>query len=309
MAVDDEDIVLTDDKPARLERAPAERPEPPQTKTAPAEDDELATLRASIATKDAEAKAERDRRLSAERERDDARRRTEAEVSDHTSSKEIAINNAISAWSQEVASLKGAYASALARQDFNEAAEIQARLVDTSASIRDANREKQALANWKQQQVQAAEQQRQQPVDPLGALSPQSRQWLEAHPDIRPGSPQWTRAMGADQLAKGEGIVADSPQYFDRIETLLGLKQPTVAEVNLDDDEPPVRVRSTPEVSMSTPPSRGNGAGAPREESRIKLTKGERDTALAMTSLGKTPQERLEAYARSKRELQKEGRL
>jgi hypothetical protein len=111
--------------------------------------------------------------------------------------------------------------------------------------------------------------------------------------------------VAAHQLAIARGAEADTDDYFERVEAVLGVNRQSR---NSDDYSDPVSSASSPSKGRvvsppAAPVSRGsNGVGGNPRPNVVRLTAAERETArdLGMTN---------EDYARNKVALQREGKL
>lgn len=257
-------------------------------------DDELAAMREEVEAKKKEVEEEQARRRATEAELAKARQEVESTMGESVRSRELAINNFIAANEQERQTISAKIAQA--RAAGNVAAEMEniEKLADLRFQRRQAEQQLAAIKEAKESEAQKLAARREQlKNDPLSVFTPTTRTWLEAHPDAQPGARNWNKARAADILAQEEGLKPDTPQYFAFVE-----KQLYPQQQEGEGTEPPTRTRV---ASNAAPPSRGNGAGQAKSDTRrVKLTDSERDLALRLTSLGKTPEERLANYAKNK---------
>lgn len=138
------------------------------------------------------------------------------------------------------------------------------------------------------------------PVEAIASqLSPRSAAWIRAHPDYARDERLFRRMLAAHNLAETDGVAIDSDDYFDRIETTLGLRQ-----AEAEDSDPsaaaakPVQRRSAPPAAPVT--RSGNGDGS--RPNVVRLTAEEREMAKMM---GMSDQD----YAKNKLDLQREGKI
>lgn len=137
----------------------------------------------------------------------------------------VAIDRALEATQGTIDALKGAYAAAAREGEYEKMADLQAQMSEMAAR-------KQQLEYGKHQLSQEPEQpQHQQPVqnmDPFEAAlqrySPRTQAWFRQHPEAIQDPAKANLALAAHYKAVGEGYVADTDAYFDKIETEMGYK-------------------------------------------------------------------------------------
>jgi hypothetical protein len=175
-----------------------------------------------------------------------------------------------------------AYAEALASQDFDRAAEINEVIVINASKLRQLEDGKTVLEQ-RAAEARQPQQQQQQPAqggDPVEAvasqLSPRSAAWIRAHPEAVKNQKTYTKMIGLHNVAVADGLVADSDEYFEYIETQLGYRKPARQQDVDQDDDPqaqaakPMQRRVAP---PSAPPSRGGSSN------RITLSAAQREAA------------------------------
>lgn len=242
---------------------------------------------------------ERKAREAAERRAKEAADSAAAAKNDANDSNMRLINNAIETVVRNTEILKQNYKDALASGDYDSAANYQMEMIKADNDLRQLNVGK--------QQYQAAMKQPQiaDPVEKIAAqLTPQSAAWVRAHPEYARDPALTRRMVRAHEDAVDDGLVADTPEYFQFIETKLKIRQPEVQvkdqqESALSEAASATQRRSAPPAA---PPSRTAATSAGGRSNVITLTRAERETAAA---LGMTDRE----YAQNKRELIKEGKL
>lgn len=268
------------------------------------EADQLGPLKEAVAAAQKETENERTRRANAERERDEARGRVQSEIDARFSSNEVAIQNALAAYAGQEANLKADLATASSKGDHAKIADLIDSLAEVKANRKAAEAQAANIKTAKEKLAKEAEELAKRPADSLGQFTPQTRQWFEKNPDYQPGKALNQKAIEADGLALRAGYRPDTPEYFNYVDTFLGLKAPA------EQQQEPQKVTTKPQsMPAAAPPSRGNGSGVQKTPQKITLTAREREVAVATQSLGKTEQERIENYAKNKIALIKEGRL
>jgi hypothetical protein len=137
------------------------------------------------------------------------------------------------------------------------------------------------------------------------SMYPRAAAWIRAHPRFAQPGADNDRMVQAHHAALGKGIEERGDEYFEYLETALGLRQEESRQGKDRDDAP----RSRPIVNA--PPSRRSGAvTANVEPGRVTLSAAERETAIALnTDPKRSEEEILRAYAKNKRALIAEGKI
>ena len=233
------------------------------------------------------------------------RRASEAEQSAYAAQGEVQdtslhlVSNAIDTVRQNNNILKSNYREAMAAQDFDTAADIQAEMSANAARLLQLEQGKQALENQPRQPAPKPYQA--DPVEALASqLSPRSAEWVRRNPQYATDPRLYQKMIAAHNLAMADDIPADSDDYFDAIEDTLRMRR---QDNNRDydamaDAAKPTQRRSAPPAA---PVSRSGGGGGSKPN-RVTLSAAEREIASMM---GMTPEE----YGRNKLTLQKEGKL
>jgi hypothetical protein len=212
------------------------------------------------------------------------------------------VNNAIETVRRESEILENNLADAFSLGDHRQAAAIQRQISANEARLLQLETGRDAM---KAQPRQPAPPPRMDPVEALAStLSPRSAEWVRKHPEYARDTRKMQKMIAAHQMVVSDDVEPDTDDYFERVETLLGVRRPAVAE----DDGDPVSAAAAPvRGRVASPPaapvSRGaNGGGGNPRPNVVRLTAAERETA---RDLGMTEQE----YARNKVLLQREGKL
>ena len=233
------------------------------------------------------------------------RRASEAEQSAYAAQGEVQdtslhlVSNAIDTVRQNNNILKSNYREAMAMQDFDTAADIQAEMSANAARLLQLEQGKQALEN--QHRPPAPKPYQADPVEALASqLSPRSADWVRRNPQYATDPRLYQKMIAAHNLAVADDIPADSDDYFDAIEDTLRMRrQDNSRDYDaMADAAKPTQRRSAPPAA---PVSRSGGGGGSKPN-RVTLSAAEREMASMM---GMTPEE----YGRNKLTLQKEGKL
>jgi hypothetical protein len=282
----------TDSTPeVQIEKTVAETPRAEKTVVTP--DEGLEKLKKQL-------EEERAGRLAAEQRANDASRAEVAARTEVQTSQLDLVKGAIERLTESNDSLEGAYADALAAQDWKAAAKTQRQMADNAAKLTQLEAGKKALESAPKPVPRA-------PADPVeqfaSALSPASATWVRAHPEFVRDPHKNRQMIAAHEIALARGLKADSPEYFASVEKTLDVAPPVVTKTDpapdaTADAAQAVGGRAAP---AAAPVSRSNGAHGNRPNV-VKLTPQEVEMAGIM---GMT----VEEYARNKVALKKEGKL
>lgn len=213
------------------------------------------------------------------------------------------VNSAIDTLKRESDILKANLRAAMASGDYSAAADAQEAMADTKAKLLQLENGKAALQEQLRNPVQRVE----PPVDPVEALasqlSPRSAAWVRAHPEYA-RNPRLTQKMiAAHNLVTADGMAADTDEYFESVERVLGVSAPPSASVEAA--EAPMSAAAAPAQRRSSPaaaPVSRSGNPANSRPNVVRLSAQEREMA---QMVGQTPEE----YARNKLALIKAGKI
>ena len=198
--------------------------------------------------------------------------------------------------------LKNAYRESMSVSDFDKAADIQQAMIENDRQLSDLKRGEKAL---KEQMEQSSAQANTQvnpivedPIERMAqAVSPASARWLRDNREALKDERTIRKMFRADADAIDDGLIADTPEYFEFIETRIGIRKPVEeAPEPLSEAAAPVPRKSV--SPPAAPVSRGNGT----RPGTLRLTKEQAETAKMM---GYSELD----YAKLRAELQKEGKL
>lgn len=255
---EEDDILIPDDGAevalAEPEKAPKAEPEP-----AKSADDGIEELRRQLEAEKAARLQSEERRVQTEqrareREEEASRYRGQAERSRADN-----LANAVDLAAQEIDKQKAAYKAAMEAGDYGQAAEAQAEISKAAAAELMAN---QARAAY-EAQMRAREA---QPKPQVATYTPATQQWIDKHPEFLSDQGFKRRAFAAHGMAEAEGFAPDTTAYFDRIESLMGLK--------MEEQKPAPKATPAP----AAPVSRGVTTGADGRKS-YHLTVQEKEIA------------------------------
>lgn len=229
--------------------------------------------------------AEREKRLDAERAaRADAERRAETsrkeaetartEVVEHQGD---SIASGIAAAEAEANSAEQAYAAAMEAGNFADAAKAQRRMARAEAETVRLNEGKDDLEARKVAPAkgETRTEQRRAPDDPVEAYiqgrSEPTAKWLREHRDWVTDEKKNRKLTAAHwQAVDDNGLKVDTPEYFEFVETQIGLKQP--AKTNGATNGATIRTRR---ASVPVAPVQNSGGGTNGGGTEVVLTRGE----------------------------------
>jgi hypothetical protein len=254
---------------------------------------------------------EKQARIQAEKQAREAHERALKANTDKSESQYQLVVNAIETVKERAKALETAYAEALSVGDTTKAAEIVSAMSSNNGQLERLKDGKKAM----KRQMQEAEEQAKQPlqqVQPRGSIVDQlidnvsqtsraSAEWLDANRAYIRDERDVRKMFRAHEDAIDDGIRADTPEYFEFIESRLGVRRKVDDVPEKEVAENPMSSASAPAQKRSTqPPPAPVTRGTPRPNT-MRLSKDEAETARA---LGYTPEE----YAKNKALLMKEGR-
>lgn len=239
------------------------------------------------------------------REEAEARLReaSESEVRARTDSLDTQIHlvtTAIEKFEQQKQVLKANYAQALADQDYNAAADIQASMAENAADLVNLKQGKVALEKQPKPQPRAQPDIVEQFVQ---NMTPRSASWVRAHPDFVRDARKNAKMIAAHNFIKDD-VKVDSDEYFSKIEEMLGLQATPDPETPTPEEIDPMAETAKPvrKAAPAAAPVTRSGNGAGKRTNTVTLTAEEREMA-------RMNEQTDEEYARNKVALQKEGRL
>lgn len=213
---------------------------------------------------------------------------------------------------------KREYKTAMEAGEFDKAADAQDKISLANARIVEAEKGKLEL-DERAKAPAVVTQRRPEPLasdDPAERYAasiekdyPRSAEWVRQHPEYARDEGKTQTMTRAHYSALGEGLVPDTPSYFEHINQKLGLSR--VAPAPVAGDPPPAR--EVARAPASAPVSRdvAQSPGATRPNS-VHLTAEEVRTAYDTYSPlypKATKQELLQKYAEDKVALIREGKI
>lgn len=311
------------------------------------------------------AEAQRDAATAAaqqlQQERDQAVGRHAEQLGARVHADKNAAVQAIAAATAEGDSAEREYAEAVAANDAGAMAKAQRKMTDATITLREATQRSAQIDNWVSRESRRAaeaeetrkanaanprpaqtQQTQTEEIDISGYTGP-TQTWLKQHPHLLKNTQEASRlrnkVIAAHYDAEAEGLVADTPSYFDFLEKRappapgqettnnspysqaadtveIDLEKPVehqrasdVRVVDRSASDRPVTPQSR-QTSSALPPSRTQSPanGSSQQRGRVTLTLGEQEAA-RISNPNVPVDEAYRQYAESKLALQAEGRL
>lgn len=241
--------------PSMLPADTATEAEPPRTETTPAQDDaaaaaaELRRQNEQLQQRSAQSESARLAAEATARRATEELHRTRQNADDANYS---TVTNALEARTAEQGRLKIELKSAGEAGDFDRIADINVRLGELGAELVQLRQGKEAYEAERGNRLREPPPPAPAPTGEwttvgqpreqfLAGRTPKTQEWLRKNDRFFTDKPFFDMVTGADAIARGRGIAADTPEYFRFIEEQAGMTQPT----------------------HNTPPPRSNGSSAP----------------------------------------------
>ena len=290
---------------------------------APAEPDErekaLEDLRKQYEHQRRVAEAEREARKRAEMFAREQAQTVQHAQTDVQASHLRVIQNAIDSTETAAAAAERDYADAMAAGDYAAAAKAQRQISQAEAHLLQLQNGKarleetlQPISEGRVEAPRIPDFTPQLPQDPVETyaerLTPKSAAWLRAHPQVVEKVGKLTRAH---QDAVEDGIAPESPEYFEFIENRLGISS-RQSEISEEQPRESARQAPTPRKQMASAPVTNSGSPVSGRggANGNTMTLSAAEVEMAILNEPTLPRDKaIEAYARSKMELIRAGKL
>lgn len=160
---------------------------------------------------------------------------------------------------------------ALAIGDYDKVAEIDEVVFESKTNLRELETYKNKLETTPKPRVDGP------PMDPVEAvasqLSRQSADWVRAHPEYVTDQRLFRKMTRAHEEAMDEGYKADTPDYFEYVETRLGLRGDDGDAMS--EASAPTQRRSAPSAAPTSRTAGSSTAG----RNAIRLTAAQKEAA------------------------------
>ena len=183
---------------------------------------------------------EKNARLKAERERNEAVQRAFRAQAEKDESDRLLIEGQLNQSQSNAGFLENAYAAAITEGDTLRAAKIMREMAKVEAQILQLKNGEQSLKERPKEQPRALD-----PVEAFAAqLSPRSAAWVRAHPEFATNQKLTRKMIRAHEDAVDDGLPPDTDDYFAYVENRLGVAQRAapsrIREPERDDYEEPL---------------------------------------------------------------------
>lgn len=170
---------------------------------------------------------------------------------------------------------KADYQRAMEAGDYAKAAEAQEQMADARANLLRLQERKSEMESGRQTQ------QTPQPVSEVeriaSQLSAPSAAWVRAHPDV---AKNFNKAEAAHRYAVDiEGVTVDTPDYFKRVEEILGMRK---SEKTADGEIEATPTRKSPPAQAPVTQSTQSLRTGQASRQSVTLTTAEREIAREM---------------------------
>lgn len=275
-------------------------------------------LQAKDAERDRRAREAADAAAAARREAEAARKEAETARGEVVDSQLGTVTSGIAAAESEAAAAEAAYAAAMEAGNFAEAAKQQRRTARAEAEAVRLAEAKDDIERRKAEPKPEKTEARPAKDDPMESFLKQftapTANWLREHPEWVTDQRKNAKLTAAHYDALEDGLAADSPEYFERVETLIGLRQEQKANGKANGKTPPKR-QSAPVAPVGRVNGESNGLGG----TEVRLSKAEAaaatDGTLVWNYDDSSPQKRfkkgdpigVEEFARRKLKMKESG--
>lgn len=197
---------------------PEKKPDVVKTeeKVADAELPEVIALKKQLSDAENKAKDEREKRVAAEKTRDEANTKVASSQNNAVKAHESAVNNAIEVAAANLSQIKRDLREAMEGGDMDKQVELQEKLADARWQYKGAEQNKAQFDVWKEKQKTV--------VTTPAATSKYTvseQKWIDEHPRFETDDDYYGVVAGADAAARRKGIQPDTKAYYEYVETAL----------------------------------------------------------------------------------------
>lgn len=263
------------------EQIPAEEPvleasEPEIELAAPEEEpkDEV-PLEIGLEELKAQLKRAEEARIDAERRAQEAMERANQHAGDNRETQLQLLSTAIEDLKRHQAVLRQQKVEALAMGDYEKVADLDEQIFEAKNNAKIIESHKAEMEAQPVQRYQAP------PVDPVEATISQlkannayrSADWIREHPEYVTDTRKYHQMIKAHEFVVAQGVTPETDEYFDRVESLLGLQRGQDTSSPMSSAAAPVARRSAP---VAAPVSRGSSG---MSKNAYRLTAAEKEAA------------------------------
>ena len=181
------------------------------------------------------------------------------------------VASAIDELKRQQAVMRQQKVEALAVGDYDRVAEIDEVVFESKTNLRELESYKNKLETTPKPRVEAP------PMDPVeevaSQLSRQSADWVRSHPEYVTDPKLFRKMTRAHEEAMDEGYKADTPDYFEYVESRLGLRGDDGDAMS--EASAPTQRRSAPSAAPTSRTAGSSSAG----RNAIRLTAAQKEAA------------------------------
>lgn len=263
------ELPLEPDKIIKLGEGDGKTPETDAVADLKAQFEESQKREADLRT---EATAARQREAAARQDATKARQEAQTARTEVVESQYDTITSGLDAAKTEADAAQTEYQSAMEAGDFAKAAKAQRRMSSAEAKIvrlDEAKADVEARKAQPQDDTARRVETPAQPTDQVEAYianrTEPTANWLRSHREYITDPKKNARLTAAHYAAVAEDIAPDSPEYFERVETYIGLRKAPETQ-----QRTPVRGKSPPVA-----PVQQSGGGTSGNGTEVRLSQGE----------------------------------
>ncbi len=187
----------------------------PAEKT-PEADPDIIALKKQLSDAEGREKVERDKRIEAEKQREEANTKVVSTQDNAIKSHEIAVNSSLEIANSNVLQVKRDLREAMEAGDLEKQVELQEKLADARWSYKGAEQAKIQFDKWKENQKNVVPTPESKPQYTAGEQA-----WIDAHPRFNTDDDYYEAVAGADSAARRRGIKPDTQAYYEYVEARL----------------------------------------------------------------------------------------
>jgi hypothetical protein len=188
------------------------------------------------------------------------------------------VSSAIDRLNMDQDMLKAQLRDSMAIGDFDKAAEIQAAMVSNTTNLKQLERGLEEMKNTPRQPIQPVQRNQISVDDLIDKVTPRSAEWLRKNKEALPDE-RSIRIMGrAHEDAIDMGIIPESDDYFQFVESRLGIGNRKSEDQGYDAMSDAAKVTKNRQSPPAAPVSR-SPADAPSRPGVVRLTAAEVEAA------------------------------
>lgn len=270
------DIATDDPQTSQPDEPPLPDPSDPEAATA--------IIRQQLADANTRYQQQLETARRAQAETAQVRTQLETAAQDRSALEHSTVANALEAAQARADVLQTDYTAAMEAGDFRKASQLNLEIGRLGARIEQLETGKQALERQRTENLRPVastpppQQSEQDRIEAdLASRGPEAAAWIRKHADPATGRPRFytdpafqSRVIGADSLAVGNGLVRNTPQYFEYIERTVGVAQtPTTSPQRDEPRSVPTSAPSRPAPNYRDNQQRSTGGHIPAEAARF----------------------------------------